>query len=129
VVDVVKRRVAHRAINTRTYAVVRAYLDGIKLKSGCVDCGYNAHPAALHFDHIDPLAKSFTIAAGWSRAKHLLEAEIAKCEVRCANCHAVRTVTEKHGGRGRPRIDEAAPPGSEQFALDFWNSGVVELGS
>jgi hypothetical protein len=108
VVDVGKRRVAHRAINARTYAVVRAELDRIKLAAGCVDCGYNAHPAALHFDHIDPLTKSFTIAPGWSRAKHLLEAEIAKCEIRCANCHAVRTVTEKHGGRGRPRLEDPA---------------------
>lgn len=40
-----------------------ARLDALKLEAGCVDCGYNKHPAALHFDHRDPETK--LKALGW----------------------------------------------------------------
>lgn len=65
-------------------------LNEIKLQRGCVDCGYRKHPHALHFDHVQG-RKSFAIAemcrSSWERVLR----EIAKCEVRCANCHAVKT--------------------------------------
>lgn len=32
-------------------------LNAVKLQSGCVDCGFNGHPQALQFDHIDPVNK------------------------------------------------------------------------
>lgn len=80
-------------------------ISDIKLSRGCLDCGYNAHPAALHFDHRDPTDKSFEIAKSLTYSLARLMAEIAKCDVRCANCHAVRTVREGHGGR--PRVDSA----------------------
>lgn len=88
-------------------AAVRAVrvpmVNAIKMERGCIDCGYNAHPAALHFDHRDPSTKSFTIAKQLTCRLDRLMAEIAKCDVRCANCHAVRSVVEGH--LGRPRID------------------------
>ena len=65
----------------------------IKIAKGCEICGYNEHPAALQFDHIDPTQKEFNVGEavsnsyGWSR----IEAEIAKCRVLCANCHAIHT--------------------------------------
>jgi len=40
----------------------------IKLERGCCKCGYNAHPAALHFNHIDPSTKSFNIGSNGSRS-------------------------------------------------------------
>jgi hypothetical protein len=59
----------------------------------CVDCGYGAHEAALQFDHIDPAQKKFTISGGAGIAKSwdVLVAEARKCELVCANCHAIRT--------------------------------------
>jgi hypothetical protein len=74
----------------------RARLNAIKLDRGCIDCGYRRHPAALEFDHLPGFEKSFTIGnirAAWER----VEAEIAKCEVVCANCHAIRTEERKRG--------------------------------
>ncbi len=65
----------------------------IKQEIGCEVCGYNDNPVALQFDHIDQSTKEFTIARavsgsfGWQR----IEAEIEKCRVLCANCHAVFT--------------------------------------
>lgn len=72
----------------RKAAIIKQY----KLDQGCTDCGYNAHSVALEFDHLPGTVKLFNVGqkiGTWSMAK--LMAEIAKCEVVCANCHAVRT--------------------------------------
>lgn len=53
----------------------------------CVDCG-EPDPIVLEFDHVR-FPKEFEIAdaiprgISWAR----IELEIAKCEMRCANCH------------------------------------------
>lgn len=79
----------HRS-QARKHARRRAWLNEWKLSSGCVDCGYDEHPEALQFDHVRgekfadvPYMLSYSLDKLW--------AEIMKCEVVCANCHAVRT--------------------------------------
>ena len=70
----------------------------IKKHHGCKDCGYSDHAQALQFDHIDDNKKasvSNLIRSDYSW-KTILE-EIKKCEVRCANCHAVVTADRKGG--------------------------------
>lgn len=65
------------------------------LQSGCVDCGFT-DIRALQFDHVrgKKLGNiSKMIRQGTSDA--LLRAEIAKCEVRCANCHMIVTVKRR----------------------------------
>lgn len=80
-------------------AEIRQKVSEIKTTTGCSDCGYNKHPAALDFDHLPQYTKSKTVSAlvgscsPWSR----IEAEIAKCEVVCANCHRVRTANRRKG--------------------------------
>jgi hypothetical protein len=69
----------------------RDWLSAVKLERGCADCGYKAHPAALHFDHLPGAGKAFNIGHLSGRSRASLESEIAKCEVVCANCHAIRT--------------------------------------
>jgi hypothetical protein len=72
-----------------------------KLAQGCADCGYNKDAYALQFDHISGDKKknvSDMISSdyGW---KTILE-EMNKCEVICANCHAIRTrVRGQHHSR------------------------------
>ena len=73
----------------------RQWLDELKLAIGCADCGYNLHPAALHFDHLDGATKVNRIAQMTFGAEERLLAEIAKCEVVCANCHAIRTARRR----------------------------------
>ena len=58
---------------------------------GCVDCGYNEHPAALDFDHLPDTNKVRDIKSGQQLGWAALQEEIAKCEVVCANCHRIRT--------------------------------------
>ena len=55
----------------------------------CTRCP-EAHPACLQFHHTDPSKKEVSVAEAvrraWSRER--IMAELAKCEVLCANCHA-----------------------------------------
>lgn len=72
----------------------------IKLAQGCVDCGYNKHAIALQFDHVSDNKKgsvSNLIRSDYAWST-ILE-EINKCEIRCANCHAVVTARRKNANR------------------------------
>ena len=61
-----------------------------KMSKGCAVCGYNKHPAALHFDHIDPTTKECELGDNTVSMPRILK-EIEKCQVLCANCHAEKT--------------------------------------
>lgn len=67
------------------------------LKSGpCEDCGKRFPSCAMHFDHLDGNTKSFCLSQKLQSSVETLVAETKKCEVVCANCHAVRTQLRKH---------------------------------
>ena len=70
--------------------VQREVLNELKTERGCMDCGYNANPVALQFDHTED-NKEFTIGRCTGYSMERLLAEVAKCEVVCANCHHIRT--------------------------------------
>jgi hypothetical protein len=74
-----------------TAAVRKEYVIKYKLEHGCMDCGFNAHHAALQLDHRPGTVKVRDIKSGQQLGWEALLAEIAKCDVVCANCHAVRT--------------------------------------
>ena len=59
----------------------------------CMDCGNTYPPYVMDFDHRDPATKLFSLLADKALLKNhdALLAEVAKCDVVCANCHAVRT--------------------------------------
>ena len=68
----------------------------IKTANGCVDCGYAKHAQALQFDHISSTQKaavSNLIRSDYAWTTILME--ISKCEIRCANCHAIMTASRR----------------------------------
>jgi len=67
------------------------FVTELKLELGCVDCGYKGHAAALDFDHLPGFKKLAEVSALLREPRSVLLAEIAKCEVVCANCHRIRT--------------------------------------
>lgn len=69
----------------------------IKLERGCADCGYDRCAEALHFDHLPGEEKLAHVAVllQLNRPWHVIEREMAKCDVVCANCHAERTVSRR----------------------------------
>lgn len=76
----------------------RALLARFKLFKGCIDCGYREHAAALEFDHVRG-SKLFKVGAlGISCGKDKLKSELAKCEVRCANCHNIAGFNRRNPG-------------------------------
>lgn len=61
----------------------------------CVDCG-GSDVGVLEFDHADGVRKEMDIGLMLGRRswRAILE-EIAKCDVRCANCHRKRTAAQR----------------------------------
>jgi len=98
----------------------------------CVDCG-ETDASVLEFDHRDPILKRMAVSrlvssAGWPT----VEREIAKCDVRCANCHRRRTARQFNWARtkdlGAPRparpVETVERP-AEIGATSCWNAPCV----
>ena len=63
----------------------------------CIECG-ETNPIVLDLDHRDPTEKHGSLADLTTRKHWSVErilAEIAKCDVRCANCHRIKTHRDK----------------------------------
>lgn len=65
-------------------------------RNPCTDCGGEFHPVAMQWDHVGDdkeadVAKLLKNGCG----KERILREIAKCELVCANCHAVRTLDRR----------------------------------
>jgi hypothetical protein len=64
----------------------------LKFGRNCLDCGNVYHPCQMQFDHPPGIEKKGGVAdfvrdRSWRRAIE----EADKCELVCANCHAMRT--------------------------------------
>lgn len=75
--------------------------DAIKLGSGCGDCGWAEWACGLDWDHVvgiklTTIARMIANGRPWSE----IEAEMAKCDCVCANCHRIRTIERRVVGRG-----------------------------
>lgn len=73
---------------------IQRYIIQYLLEHPCIDCG-ETDPIVLDFDHVRD-KKLYNVSA---MVRHFLniepiKKEIAKCEVRCANCHRVKTAKE-----------------------------------
>jgi transposase-like protein len=56
----------------------------------CCICGYDQHPSALEFHHLNPMEKRMPVSAsGISYGLETLRAEAKKCVLLCSNCHAL----------------------------------------
>jgi hypothetical protein len=83
-----------RLLQQRRRGLVHRVWEYLRLNA-CVDCGLT-DPRVLEFDHRDPTIKrdSVTWLAHRGYRWAVVEAEIAKCDVRCANCHRRRTARQ-----------------------------------
>jgi len=92
-----------------------AKLAALKAKP-CMDCGVRYPPYVMDFDHRNPDEKLFSLnSMAMTRSAEKLAAEIAKCDLVCANCHRERTHQQRLDGRRfggyakrRPREFEVA---------------------
>jgi len=86
-----------------------------KMGGKCVEC---VCTETLEFDHIDPSTKSFNIAAGYSKPKEDLLAEVAKCQLLCNKCHIEKT---KKDSKFRPKSCAGGRP------LKYKNLGEMSI--
>jgi hypothetical protein len=63
----------------------------------CTDCGGRYPPCAMDFDHPDPAGKVEGVTRLISKGTHRMLAEVAKCDIVCANCHRSRTRRRREG--------------------------------
>ena len=75
----------------RTKKFVYEYL----LTHPCVDCG-EARPECLDFDHLRDKTMAISQMVRNARGIESIKKEIEKCEVRCANCHRVKTAKDQN---------------------------------
>jgi len=80
-----------RSNRERRRKLAKAVAD-YKASRPCHDCKRHFNPWQMHFDHIDATSKDDDVARLVNRgATRKVWAEIEKCELVCANCHADRT--------------------------------------
>lgn len=91
------------------YARRRAMVNEVK-NVPCMDCGQSYPPCVMDFDHRPGEEKLFNLGRVGAYGKASLLAEMAKCDVVCANCHRMRTAARGHDfGGGRPRTEGPKP--------------------
>ena len=95
---------ARLAERKRAWRVQAAIL--LELRSvPCTDCGRTYPPVAMDFDHREGQSKKSGVMNLVSRAglSEIL-AEVAKCDVVCANCHRMRTYRRRELSSGRSSV-------------------------
>lgn len=98
-----------RAARDKRRAIARAYVTDILRHGSCSDCGL-ADPAVLEFDHVGP--KTMEVGKLVREAYRLdrVIAEIANCELVCANCHRRRTRRRVRSWRTDPSLSADPDP-------------------
>jgi len=89
-----------RKWDVRQKKIIGKFLVGYLSAHPCVDCG-ESDIVVLEFDHRDRGTKEFCIGGAFVKKCSIktVEAEVAKCDVRCANCHRRKTTRENGGYR------------------------------
>ena len=84
---------------------IKAWLYDYLSQNNCVDCN-ESDPMRLEFDHRG--GKTFDIGKvliGKSKTLDIVKTEVAKCDVRCANCHKVKTHREQNTWKYRMHLE------------------------
>ena len=86
-------RIRGTRVPTRNWERGRAeWLLSLKAGRPCTDCGLVFRPEVMQWDHLPGALKLGNISTDVrGRSREEILDEIAKCELVCANCHAIRT--------------------------------------
>lgn len=106
-----------RNVTLRNMRLIVKYLNS----HPCVDCG-ETDWLVLQFDHVRG-KKSFNISYRIGSYKwETIKAEIAKCDVRCANCHSIQTILR--GNQLKYILDDQNPEYARIKRKGSQNPGV-----
>jgi len=84
----------HKQLRDVTYKRNEEFVTAYLHAHPCVDCG-EVDIRVLEFDHVYA-KRSFCVRGPVLRTLKQIDHEIAKCQVRCANCHTRRHYQERH---------------------------------
>jgi hypothetical protein len=79
------KRCAGEAVTRRLQKVKRILVE--EAGGCCAVCGYDRCMVNLHFHHVDPRTKAFTMSVASGKGLGKLREEARKCVLVCANCH------------------------------------------
>lgn len=108
----------------------------LKEKLSCSRCD-ETHVACLDFHHRDPASKEYNIGTMvyGQKKRSLIEAEIAKCDVLCSNCHrkehyadganTYKETTQKRHREYEERRKLPAPRGIHRQHLSPWRVNTL----
>ena len=104
-VSYLKRREQRLQTNRDWYALHREKVDAIKRTQPCLDCFRTYPPCVMEYHHTKEDKKDTVSRLLGRRKWSVIQTEIDKCELLCANCHRIRTSLdiEKKKLSGRPR--------------------------
>lgn len=88
------------ASNIRSRKRNARYIQDIKAKTPCNDCGKKYPYYVMQFDHIYEKNGAVANLARASVSIARIQREIDGCEIVCANCHAERTWSRKNDEEG-----------------------------
>ena len=63
----------------------------LELGGHCRECGTTER---LELDHKDPAKKQFSLSRAWSVSEVRFREELAKCQLLCVDCHAIKSILE-----------------------------------
>lgn len=100
-----RERVQSRRASAKYRGRIRATIAEAKNRP-CADCGGRFPTCVMDFDHVRgekkfKVAQAVQLAYGLSLDR--VRAEIAKCDVVCANCHRIRTASRGYAGERSKR--------------------------
>lgn len=70
--------------------IKKLFIISYKENHPCTDCKKYYYSCQMQFDHTNE-TKEFELSKAWEHGWDAIELEISKCELVCANCHAIRT--------------------------------------
>ena len=90
-----KQRERHNKARRESRESQRVYIRRVKSFLGCKNCG-NKDWRVLDFDHVRGI-KLFNLSntGRWNFSLSKIKIEMRKCEVRCSNCHRIKTFEER----------------------------------
>jgi hypothetical protein len=110
-----KRRSGTSRVGYGNFDRVRKYehVRDKKIERGqCVDCEFPCNETThvcFAWDHTNPHDKLFSLSKAHKYTWEQIDQEIAKCELVCHNCHALRTYLEGHNRTERRQPNDDQP--------------------
>lgn len=124
-----RERAQSRRASARFRARIRLLIAAAKNRP-CADCGGRFPTCVMDLDHVRG-QKEFKVSEAVQRAYGTnlarVRAEIAKCDVVCANCHRIRTESAGYGARApikRPASGTNASRGEGQSSMSRYTSAA-----